>query len=160
MDSVPAVYGVTEDPFLVFATNAFALLGLRALYFVLKGVLTKLRHLNHGLSVILAFIGVKLVLHWAHGIWAWVPEIPTLASLGIIVSVLVVVTVTSLLANRRDRLRAAPRGRSRWRNRRASADPAPAGPFRTPRGRPGRRSMLRPRLHAPGSGKRQWGRLT
>jgi TerC family integral membrane protein len=108
VDSVPAVYGVTDDPFLVFATNAFALLGLRALYFVLQGVLTKLRHLNHGLSVILAFIGVKLVLHWAHGIWAWVPEIPTPASLGVIVSVLVVVTVTSLLANRRDRLRAAP----------------------------------------------------
>ncbi|MEV5894251.1 TerC/Alx family metal homeostasis membrane protein [Nonomuraea fuscirosea] len=108
VDSVPAVYGVTEDPFLVFATNAFALLGLRALYFVLKGVLTKLRHLNHGLSVILAFIGVKLLLHWAHGVWAQVPEIPTLASLGVIVAVLVVVTITSLLANRRDRRRAAP----------------------------------------------------
>ncbi|TYB61842.1 TerC/Alx family metal homeostasis membrane protein [Nonomuraea sp. PA05] len=107
VDSVPAVYGVTEDPFLVFATNAFALLGLRALYFVLQGVLTKLRHLNHGLGVILAFIGVKLVLHWAHGIWTWVPEIPTLASLGVIVGVLFVVTVTSLLANRRDRLRGA-----------------------------------------------------
>jgi tellurite resistance protein TerC len=106
VDSVPAVYGVTDDPFLVFATNAFALLGLRALYFVLQGVLTKLRHLNHGLSVILAFIGVKLVLHWAHGIWAQVPEIPTLASLGVIVSILVVVTVSSLMANRRDRLRA------------------------------------------------------
>ncbi|NUR84724.1 MAG: TerC/Alx family metal homeostasis membrane protein [Nonomuraea sp.] len=103
VDSVPAVYGVTEDPFLVFATNAFALMGLRALYFVLQGVLTKLRHLNHGLSVILAFIGVKLVLHWAHGVWAWVPQIPTLASLGVIVAVLAVVTLTSLYANRRDR---------------------------------------------------------
>jgi TerC family integral membrane protein len=101
VDSVPAVYGVTEDPFLVFATNAFALLGLRALYFVLQGALTKLRHLNHGLSVILAFIGVKLVLHWAHGIWAWVPEIPTLASLAVIVGVLLTVTLTSLHATRR-----------------------------------------------------------
>ncbi|MET7328852.1 TerC/Alx family metal homeostasis membrane protein [Nonomuraea sp. NPDC005650] len=100
VDSVPAVYGVTEDPFLVFATNAFALLGLRALYFVLRDALAKLRHLNHGLAVILAFIGVKLVLHWAHGIWAWVPEIPTLASLGVIVGVLLTVTLTSLYAGR------------------------------------------------------------
>ncbi|MFI7632875.1 TerC/Alx family metal homeostasis membrane protein [Nonomuraea sp. NPDC049400] len=101
VDSVPAVYGVTEDPFLVFATNAFALLGLRALYFVLRDVLTKLRHLNYGLGVILAFIGVKLVLHWAHGLWAWVPQIPTLASLGVIIAVLITVTLTSLYADRR-----------------------------------------------------------
>ncbi|GAA4585788.1 TerC family protein [Planotetraspora phitsanulokensis] len=102
VDSVPAVYGVTQDPFLVFATNAFALLGLRALYFVLLGALTKLRHLNHGLSVILAFIGIKLVLHWAHGLWAWVPQISTLVSLGVIVGVLTTVTITSMHANRRD----------------------------------------------------------
>jgi tellurite resistance protein TerC len=102
VDSVPAVYGVTEDPFIVFTTNVFALLGLRALYFVLLGVLTKLRHLNHGLGVILAFIGIKLVLHWAHGVWAWVPEIPTPVSLGVIVVVLGTVTVTSVHANRRD----------------------------------------------------------
>ncbi|MEV4899666.1 hypothetical protein AB0K48_61200, partial [Nonomuraea sp. NPDC055795] len=101
VDSVPAVYGVTEDPFLVFATNAFALLGLRALYFVLQGALSKLRHLNHGLAVILAFIGVKLVLHWAHGIWPVIPEIPTLMSLGVIIAVLALVTITSLSANRR-----------------------------------------------------------
>ncbi|WP_345400148.1 TerC family protein [Nonomuraea salmonea] len=106
VDSVPAVYGVTEDPFLVFATNAFALLGLRALYFVLQGVLAKLRHLNHGLAVILAFIGVKLILHWAHGVWPGVPEIPTPLSLGVIVCVLATVTATSLLANRRERRRA------------------------------------------------------
>ncbi|WP_436762306.1 TerC family protein [Streptosporangium sp. V21-05] len=108
VDSVPAVYGVTEDPFLVFATNAFALLGLRALYFVLLGVLTKLRHLNHGLSVILAFIGTKLVLHWAHGVWTWVPEIPTPISLGVIVVVLITVTITSVHANRRDAKPSAP----------------------------------------------------
>lgn len=101
VDSVPAVYGVTEDPFLVFATNAFALLGLRALYFVLRGALARLRHLNYGLAIILAFIGVKLVLHWAHGIWTWVPEIPTLGSLGVIVAVLFTVTLTSLRADRR-----------------------------------------------------------
>ncbi|MEU0569900.1 TerC/Alx family metal homeostasis membrane protein [Nonomuraea sp. NPDC005983] len=108
VDSVPAVYGVTEDPFLVFATNAFALLGLRALYFVLQGALTKLGHLNHGLAVILAFIGVKLILHWAHGVWAWVPQIPTLVSLGVIIAVLITVTLTSLYANRRAERRALP----------------------------------------------------
>lgn len=101
VDSVPAVYGVTQDPFLVFATNAFALLGLRALYFVLRGALAKLRHLNYGLAAILALIGVKLVLHWAHGIWTQVPQIPTLASLGVIIAVLATVTFTSLHADRR-----------------------------------------------------------
>jgi len=100
VDSVPAVYGITSDPYLVFATNAFALLGLRALYFVLQGALSKLVHLGYGLATILAFIGVKLVLHWAHGVWAGVPEIPTLASLGVIVGVLAVVTATSLWATR------------------------------------------------------------
>ena len=69
VDSVPAVYGITGDPYLVFATNAFALLGLRALYFVLEGALGALVHLGYGLAAILAFIGVKLVLHWAHGSW-------------------------------------------------------------------------------------------
>ncbi|RDI64123.1 TerC/Alx family metal homeostasis membrane protein [Nocardia pseudobrasiliensis] len=100
VDSVPAVYGVTGDPYLVFATNAFALLGLRALYFVLQAALSRLVHLAYGLAVILAFIGVKLTLHWAHGIWDGIPEIPTLASLGVIVVTLAVVTVTSLRATR------------------------------------------------------------
>jgi tellurite resistance protein TerC len=100
VDSVPAVYGITGDPFLVFATNAFALLGLRALYFVLEGALSKLVHLGYGLAAILGFIGVKLALHWAHMQWPAVPEIPTLASLLVIVGVLVVTTVTSLMASR------------------------------------------------------------
>jgi tellurite resistance protein TerC len=103
VDSVPAVYGITEDPFLVFATNAFALLGLRALYFVLEGVLGTLRYLAHGLGVILAFIGVKLALHWAHDVWPTIPEIPTLLSLLVVTGVLVVTTVASLRANHRDR---------------------------------------------------------
>ena len=102
IDSVPAVYGITGDPYLVFATNAFALLGLRALYFVVEGALGSLRHLGHGLAAILAFIGVKLVLHWAHGVWASVPEIPTLVSLGVIVGILALATTTSIIANRRD----------------------------------------------------------
>jgi TerC family integral membrane protein len=110
VDSIPAVYGVTEDPYLVFATNAFALLGLRALYFVLSSGLGKLVYLYHGLALILAFIGVKLVLHWAHGVWPAVPEIPTLMSLGVIVLILTVVTVASLRAKRRSP-REIPTGR-------------------------------------------------
>lgn len=105
IDSVPAVYGITGDPYLVFATNAFALLGLRALYFVLENVLAKLVHLGFGLAAILAFIGAKLVLHWAHGAWAAVPTVPTLASLGVILAILVTVTVTSLRTNRRAAVR-------------------------------------------------------
>ncbi|WP_017974888.1 TerC/Alx family metal homeostasis membrane protein [Actinopolyspora halophila] len=101
VDSVPAVYGITEDPYLVFTTNAFALLGLRALYFVLQSALSKLVHLNHGLALILAFIGVKLMLHWAHGLWPAVPEFSTPVSLSVIVLILGVVTVTSLRAGRR-----------------------------------------------------------
>ncbi|WP_418606906.1 TerC family protein [Georgenia sp. SUBG003] len=101
VDSVPAVYGITGDPYLVFATNAFALLGLRALYFVLQGALSKLVHLGYGLAAILGFIGVKLVLHWAHGEWAGVPEIPTILSLVVILVILAVVTATSLVATRR-----------------------------------------------------------
>ncbi len=103
VDSVPAVYGITGDPYLVFVTNAFALLGLRALYFVLEGALGALVHLGYGLAVILAFIGVKLVLHWAHGIWAWVPTVPTLASLAVIVAILATVIFTSLVATRKQR---------------------------------------------------------
>ncbi len=102
VDSVPAVYGITGDPFLVFATNAFALLGLRSLYFVLQGALDTLVHLGFGLAAILALIGAKLVLHWAHLIWPAVPEIPTLASLVLILGILVVTTLTSLRAVRRD----------------------------------------------------------
>ena len=101
IDSVPAVYGITGDPYLVFATNAFALLGLRALYFVLEGALSKLVHLGYGLSVILAFIRVKLVLHWAHAASPSVPVVPTLASLGVIVGILTVTILTSLAASRK-----------------------------------------------------------
>lgn len=100
VDSVPAVYGITGDAYLVFATNAFALLGLRALYFVLEGALGALVHLGYGLAAILAFIGAKLMLHWAHGIWGQVPTVPTSASLIVIVAILALVVVTSLLANR------------------------------------------------------------
>ena len=101
IDSVPAVYGITGDPFLVFATNAFALLGLRALYFVLESALSKLVHLGYGLAAILGFIGVKLALHWGHLRWDAVPEIPTLASRGVVVGNLAVTVATSLSSTRR-----------------------------------------------------------
>jgi TerC family integral membrane protein len=101
IDSVPAVYGITADPYLVFATNAFALLGLRALYFVLQSALAKMVYLNHGLALILGFIGTKLVLHWAHGVWPAVPEIPTPISLLVIVLVLGTVALASMRARRR-----------------------------------------------------------
>jgi tellurite resistance protein TerC len=101
VDSVPAVYGITGDPYLVFVTNAFALLGLRALYFVLEGALGALAHLSYGLAAILGFIGAKLVLHWAHLVWPSVPDVPTLMSLFVIVGILAITVCTSLLANRR-----------------------------------------------------------
>lgn len=104
VDSVPAVYGITGDPYLVFVTNAFALLGLRALYFVLHSALRKLAYLNHGLALILAFIGAKLALHWAHLHWPAVPEVPTLLSLAVIVGILAVTVVTSLRAQRQKEL--------------------------------------------------------
>jgi TerC family integral membrane protein len=107
IDSVPAVYGITGDPYLVFVTNAFALLGLRALYFVLEGALSALVHLSYGLAAILGFIGFKLVLHWAHLVWPSVPDVPTLVSLLVIVGILAVTVTTSLVANRRSRTGAA-----------------------------------------------------
>jgi len=102
LDSIPAVYGVTDEPFIVFAANAFALLGLRALFFLVDGLLDRLIYLSTGLSLILVFIGVKLTLHWAHGIWPGVPEISIAFSLVVIVVVLTVTTVASIIAVRHD----------------------------------------------------------
>ncbi|MEK6438563.1 TerC/Alx family metal homeostasis membrane protein [Pseudonocardia sp. T1-2H] len=103
LDSIPAVFGVTEEPYIVFVANAFALLGLRALFFLVKGLLDRLVYLSVGLSLILAFIGVKLILHWLHvDISNSVPEISTPVSLGVIVVVLTVVTVASLIKTRGD----------------------------------------------------------
>jgi tellurite resistance protein TerC len=103
LDSIPAVFGVTEEPYIVFVANAFALLGLRALFFLVKGLLDRLVYLSVGLSLILAFIGVKLILHWLHvDISASVPEISTPVSLAVIVVVLTVVTVASLIKTRGD----------------------------------------------------------
>ncbi|MCW6006491.1 TerC family protein [Micromonospora sp. CPCC 205371] len=103
LDSIPAVFGVTEEPYLVFTANAFALLGLRALYFLVSGLLDRLVYLSTGLALILAFIGVKLVLHWAHkDISDSVPEVSTNVSLIVIGAVLAVTTVASLIKVRRD----------------------------------------------------------
>ncbi|GAB2767115.1 TerC/Alx family metal homeostasis membrane protein [Streptomyces bullii] len=102
LDSIPAVFGVTEEPYIVFVANAFALLGLRALYFLVTGLLDRLVYLSPGLAVILAFIGVKLILHWGHGIESRIPEITTAVSLAVIGTVLTVTTVASLIKSRRD----------------------------------------------------------
>lgn len=97
LDSIPAIFGITEEPYIVFTANAFALLGLRALFFLVKGLLDRLVYLSTGLALILAFIGVKLVLHWGHGIDDRVPEISTNLSLIVIAVVLTVTTIASLI---------------------------------------------------------------
>lgn len=101
MDSIPAIFGLTQDPYIVFTANAFALMGLRQLYFLIGGLLKKLVHLSYGLSVILGFIGVKLVLHALHENGVHVPEISIPVSLGVICGVLIVTTITSLIASKK-----------------------------------------------------------
>ena len=102
LDSIPAVFGITGQPYIVFTANAFALLGLRALFFLVTGLLDRLVYLSSGLALILAFIGVKLILHWGHGLDPRVPEIPTAVSLAVIAAVLAITTVASLIRSRRD----------------------------------------------------------
>ncbi len=111
LDSIPATFGVTSEAFLVFAANAFALLGLRALYFLIKGLLDKLIYLSLGLSIILIFIGIKLVLTFFHEIYKEVPKIPTLWSLAVIGLILVISTVASLIKSKRDPSARAHAGR-------------------------------------------------
>ncbi|KUH35333.1 TerC/Alx family metal homeostasis membrane protein, partial [Streptomyces kanasensis] len=101
LDSIPAIFGLTQDPYIVFTANAFALMGLRQLYFLIGGLLRKLVHLSYGLSVILGFIGVKLILHALHESGVHVPEISIPVSLAVICGVLVITTITSLVASRR-----------------------------------------------------------
>ena len=110
LDSIPAFYGLTQEPYLVFTANAFALMGLRQLYFLLGGLLDRLVFLSYGLSFILGFIGVKLVLHALHentlpfingGEHVAVPEISTVVSLSVILATLVITTVASLLWSKR-----------------------------------------------------------
>jgi tellurite resistance protein TerC len=109
LDSIPAIYGLTSEAYLVLAANVFALMGLRQLYFIVEGLLQRLVYLSKGLAVILVFIGVKLILHALHandvpfingGKHVDVPEIPTLLSLAVIAVTLVVAAVASLVATR------------------------------------------------------------
>lgn len=103
LDSIPAIFGLTKDPYIVFTANAFALMGLRQLYFLLGGLMNKLIYLNEGLSVILGFIGIKLVLEAVHGggthklLGIEVPEISTQFSLGVILITLIITVVASLI---------------------------------------------------------------
>ncbi|MFF5064272.1 TerC/Alx family metal homeostasis membrane protein, partial [Streptomyces sp. NPDC000460] len=101
LDSIPAIFGLTQDPYIVFTANAFALMGLRQLYFLIGGLLKKLVHLSYGLSIILGFIGVKLVLHALHESGLHVPVVSIPVSLGVICGVLVITTITSLIASKR-----------------------------------------------------------
>jgi tellurite resistance protein TerC len=103
LDSIPAIFGVTKDPYIIVAANAFALMGLRQLFFLVEGLLAKLVYLSVGLAVILGFIGVKLILEALHlnGV-GQSPEVPIPVSLGFILVVLVVTTVASLRTVNRD----------------------------------------------------------
>ncbi|HWV37249.1 MAG TPA: TerC family protein [Vulgatibacter sp.] len=100
VDSIPAIFAVTTDPFIVFTSNIFAILGLRSLYFLLADVVERFVHLEIGLSVILAYVGVKMLL-------SDVAPIPTLISLGVILAILAITIVTSIIANRRRERREA-----------------------------------------------------
>ena len=110
-DSIPAIYGLTDEPYIVFTANALALMGLRQMYFLLDGLLDRLVYLAYGLGIILGFIGVKLMLHALHENNLWfinggenvvVPEISTWVSLAFIVLVLVVTVIASWIKNKRD----------------------------------------------------------
>ena len=132
LDSIPAIYGLTQEPYLVFTANVFALMGLRQLYFLLGGLLRRLVYLSVGLSIILGFIGIKLILHALHSYhladWApWDGEIPIWVSLTVIVVTLTITTVASLVKSKHDQdrlarviltakqIRRRPRCRSRTR---------------------------------------------
>lgn len=111
LDSIPAIFGITQSPFIVFTANVFALMGLRQLYFLLGDLVDKLEYLKYGIAFILAFIGVKLVLHAMHENELpfinggqhieWVPDIDTWTSLGVIVASMTVAVVASLIRMRR-----------------------------------------------------------
>ncbi|MFT4052201.1 MAG: TerC family protein [Microbacterium sp.] len=115
LDSIPAIFGITQSAFIVFTANLFALMGLRQLYFLLGGLLDRLKYLHYGIAFILAFIGVKLVFHAMHANELplinggehieWAPEISTWMSLGVIIVSMVVATGASLVSTARERRR-------------------------------------------------------
>lgn len=118
IDSIPAIFGITQSPFIVFTANLFALMGLRQLYFLLGDLLDRLKYLHYGIAFILAFIGVKLILHAMHvnelpflnggEHIEWAPEISTWVSLAVIILSMAVATVASLVAARREPSAAGP----------------------------------------------------
>lgn len=113
LDSIPAIYGLTREPYLVFTANVFALMGLRQLYFLIGGLLKRLVYLSLGLSVILAFIGIKLVFHALHDyhLANWAPfsgEVPIWLSLAVILVTLAVTSVASLVKSRHDAATSVP----------------------------------------------------
>jgi tellurite resistance protein TerC len=140
LDSIPAIFGLTQEPYLVFTANAFALMGLRQLYFLLGGLLSRLVYLSYGLAVILAFIGVKLVLEALHdnslpfvngGAPVAVWDIGIVPSLVVIVGILAITTVASLVKSRSART-------SDTADRAVAAKPAPTGPTAAAEPTPGR----------------------
>jgi tellurite resistance protein TerC len=108
LDSIPAIFGLTKNPYIVTTANIFALMGLRQLYFLLEGLLSRLIYLSKGLSIILAFIGIKMIFEALHGIEVHaffglhIPEVSLEFSLGTIITILIVTTVASLTATRKD----------------------------------------------------------
>jgi len=101
-DSIPAIFSVTDEPFLIFTSNAFAILGMRALYFCLAGSVERFRYLRQGLAIILTFVGTKMVL-------SMIVHVPTVGSLGVIAAVLTISIGASIYADRREQSRHSAR---------------------------------------------------
>ena len=125
LDSIPAIFGVTREAFIVFAANAFALLGLRALFFLVSGLLDRLVYLSTGLSLILLFIGIKLMLHFLHEQNDAIPEISIGLSLAVIATILAAATIASLVKSYGDPSARAHAGS--LRGHRVEADGAGVG---------------------------------
>ena len=110
LDSIPAIFGLTKDPYIVFTANAFALMGLRQLYFLLGGLMTRLIYLSKGLAIILGFIGIKLIIEAVHGndihyvLGVEIPEISTQFSLTVIIGTLVATTIASLVVSSKSKV--------------------------------------------------------
>jgi len=101
LDSIPAILGITTDPFIVYTSNAMAILGLRSWYSALGKLIVAFHHLSHGLAIILAFVGIKMIIH------DWY-EIPTLWALGLVVSVLAATVISSIWSRKRAEARGEP----------------------------------------------------
>jgi tellurite resistance protein TerC len=134
LDSIPAIFGLTKEAYIVFTANVFALMGLRQLYFLLGGLLDRLVYLSYGLATVLAFIGVKLILEALHGNDLpfvnggkpidWAPHIPIWLSLTVIVVALGIATIASLLKSRGDAERASEAAKAEARDRVSAKDAA------------------------------------